>query len=308
MQLSKWSGSALGRLWGWGQRSGMRLGGSPTQTNQYNPIQIGEHEDWVHVSAGNEHSFGIREDDLGRRTLWAWGQRQHGRLGLGALSAGAGSEVITRVGTGTNWLYVSAGHEHSAGIRGTGTSGHLYTWGNGLNGGLGINPVPSSNNAPVRIATNISDWTRVSAGNGFALALRANGQLFSWGNNGSARTGQNSVTGNTPVPTQVGTASNWRYISAGSLHSLAINANGELWSWGSNSQSRTGHDTTSSNTTEPRRVGTASGWESVSAGTNHSIAIRAGSLYGMRSNSNGRLGDGTTTQRLVPTAVVFAED
>jgi len=136
----------------------------------------------------------------------------------------------------------------------------------------------------------------------------AAGELWSWGNNSGSATGHNDTIGNTFTPRRVGTASNWaRAYAAPSNYSMAITTNGELWSWGSNNQGRTGHDTTSSNTVEPRRVGTALGWESVSAGTSHSIAIRAGSLYGMGSNSNGRLGDGTTTQRPVPTAVVLAE-
>ena len=50
-------------------------------------------------------------------------------------------------------------------------------------------------------------------------------------------------------------------------------------------------------------------WESISAGSNHSLAVRNnGELYAWGQNSSGQLGDGSTTNRNTPTRIGTAAD
>ena len=54
----------------------------------------------------------------------------------------------------------------------------------------------------------------------------------------------------------------------------------------------------------PVRVGTATKWQSVSAGWGHTVALRTdGTLWAWGANAWGQLGDGTTTPRNVPQQV-----
>jgi flagellin-like hook-associated protein FlgL len=73
-----------------------------------------------------------------------------------------------------------------------------------------------------------SGVTSVSAGSGFALALKSDGTVVGWGNDTS---GQSSV----PLSAQSGVTA----IAAGSLHSLALKDDGSVIAWGSNTSGQT---------------------------------------------------------------------
>jgi len=105
------------------------------------------------------------------------------------------------------------------------------------------------------------------------------------------------------VPTQVGTDTDWAQVAAGTLHTMAIRADGSLWAWGFNGVGDLG-DGTTTDRHSPVRIGTDTDWVQVGAGANHSLGIRAdGSLWAWGWNSTGQLGDGTTTDRHSPTRV-----
>ncbi len=71
----------------------------------------------------------------------------------------------------------------------------------------------------------------------------------------------------------------WQSISAGMIHSLGVNANGALFSWGSNYIGQLGNGSTVDNHT-PTQVGTSLNWKLVSAGDAFSLAIKTdGTLW-----------------------------
>jgi len=124
--------------------------------------------------------------------------------------------------------------------------------------------------------------------------------LWAWGDGfwGQLGDGTNSWSNNTP--TQIGNATNWVYVSAGSRHTVAIRRDGTLWAWGHNSFGQLGDGTTADRNT-PVQVGEFTNWVSVSAGTNHTMAIReGGTLWAWGQNGSGELGDGTGINRSSP--------
>src|SRR5581483_2640149 len=91
-------------------------------------------------------------------------------------------------------------------------------------------------------------------------------------------------------------------IAAGSSHTLAVKADGTVWSWGSNANYRLGD--TSSGRYAPAQVSGLSGITAVAAGETHSLALKNdGTVWTWGGNTSGQLGDGTTTDRATPTMI-----
>ena len=149
--------------------------------------------------------------------------------------------------------------------------------------------------------------TVVACGNYHTLSVRADGTLWAWGRNDDGQLGIGSNT-NSPVPQQVGTATNWASVAGGYFHSAAVRQDGTLWTWGRNDYGALG-DGTTTNSTVPVQVGTATNWVSVSAGLYYTMAVRAdGTLWGFGYNGFGQLGQGTATNSLVPVQVGTASN
>src|SRR5690606_4022080 len=132
----------------------------------------------------------------------------------------------------------------------------------------------------------------VEAGEGFSVALGSDGTLWSWGSDGQGVAGVGSASGDTLVPTQVGTDRDWVSVSAGDRQGVAGKSEGTLWAWGWNGTGGAGGDEVCA-------------WVSVSAGVGHGVAVRSdGTLWSWGWNDAGRTGLGSSSGvTLVPTQV-----
>jgi alpha-tubulin suppressor-like RCC1 family protein len=75
----------------------------------------------------------------------------------------------------------------------------------------------------------------------------------------------------------------------------------ELWTWGFNSQGQLGDNTTDNRITPVTTLAGGTNWKQVAGGYRHTAAIKTdGTLWTWGRNSYGRLGDNTTTDRLIP--------
>ena len=75
------------------------------------------------------------------------------------------------------------------------------------------------------------------------------------------------------MPTRVGRADSWNYVSAGDFHACAVRTSRTLWCWGYNRFGQLGDGTTTDRRT-PKRVGHAGDWRHLSAGMLHTAALR----------------------------------
>ena len=143
------------------------------------------------------------------------------------------------------------------------------------------------------------EMQRLATGQFHSLALKPDGSLWAWGQNGPGQLGDGTNTDRlTPVQVLTEVAA----VTAGENHSLAIKADGSLWAWGSNSWGQLGDGTTTFQST-PAQVLTEVA--AVSAGLRHTLALKTdGSLWAWGWNANGQLGDGTTTDRWTPVQVL----
>ena len=287
-----------GSLWCWGQN---QLGqvGDGTIDDRYEPTQVGTATDWRFVSATASHSCGIRNDD----SLWCWGNNGFGQAsGDGTTSHGLVTPV--RVGGGT-WKTVRVGSLYTCAIR---TDSTLWCWGYNVYGQLGDGSI-AERSTPVQIGT--ATWIALSAGYSHTCGIQTDRSLWCWGDNREGQVGNGTTNNGVLRPTQVGTATDWRAVTASNTfffgsgrlgHTCGIRDGGSLWCWGSNAGGALG-DGTFTRRLLPVRIG-AETWRAVDAGEAYNCAIRADStMWCWGLNNAGQLGDGTTTTRNAPVQV-----
>jgi alpha-tubulin suppressor-like RCC1 family protein len=150
------------------------------------------------------------------------------------------------------------------------------------------------------------DWCQVSVGPYITLAVRTNGSLWAWGENICGRLGDGTTTNKSSPISVVGGFVDWCQVSAGYIHVAALRTNGSLWAWGSGANGVLGDGTTVAKCSPISVVGGFTDWCQVSAGDSHTSAVRTnGTLWTWGNNNDGKLGDGTTTNKLSPVAVVY---
>lgn len=260
-----------GTLWSWGQNSNGQLG-LGDQTTRTVPTQIGSVNIWDKVGAANGHCLATRTDG----TLWVWGDNNSGNLGLGEFRDGGFIRLRelspVRLGTATNWTFVSAGLGSSFAIN---TSGQLYAWGSNTTGQLGLSNTTSPVWTPVEVGG--TGWQSIATGGltgplvfPHTLAIR-NGELYATGGNNYGQLGLSDSTNRTAF-TKVGSFTDWNRIDVGKVsgHSLAIRG-GRLYAWGQNDTGQLGL-LDNSNRNAPTQVGSLTFWLDVSGGRGHSIS------------------------------------
>jgi len=259
------------------------------------------------ATGGPRRSFlAIREDG----TLWAWGENHRGQLGVGDINnRSVPTQVLIPGGTDDDWATVTTawggmapgGSPFTLALK---TDGTLWAWGGNYYGQLGLGVATgtannhNSRNTPHQVGLH-TDWEFVTVGTSFAFGIRANGLLYSWGQNAHGQTGRNTDSGNTNAPARVGAQTDWRYVDAGWGHALALRGDGMMYAWGNNQLGRTtlgGNGTSPGNTLTPQRItannaGGATRWLDVSAGAEYSLAIRSdGTLWAWGNRANGLTG------------------
>jgi len=142
-----------------------------------------------------------------------------------------------------------------------------------------------------------------------SLGLKSDGSLWRWGVYEMVLFTGGAQTTNHPVPTRVGTDTDWVAVAAGLGHSLGLKSDGSLWAWGDNRAGQLANGKTGGWVKDPARVGTESDWAGATAGQFCSLAIRSdGSLWAWGKNDKGQLGDGQLTDRGAPSRVGTGTD
>ena len=229
-------------------------------------------------------------------SLWTWGSNSYGKLG--DFSTTQRNIPVTTFSGGTNWKQISCGQNQTAAIK---TDGGLWIWGRNDNGQLGINLGNVDRRTPVTTFIGGTDWKQVSCGREHTAAIKTDGSLWIWGLNTSRQLGINNTdTRSIPVTTFAG-GNNWKSVSCGFFHTAAIKTDGTLWIWGQGANGRLGTNDVGDRIVPVTTFTGGNTWKQVSCGWEHTAAIKTdGSLWTWGRNSEGQLGDNTTTIRSVP--------
>lgn len=136
---------------------------------------------------------------------------------------------------------------------------------------------------------------QLAAGADHSLALRDDGKVFAWGDDGSGQLGTaRAMFQSTPARVVWPNAYGIAAVSAGAYHSLARTRDGQLLSWGHNGEGQLGDGTLLSHGV-PLRVGGLPPVTAMAAGEQHTLAaVSDGTVWAWGSNEFGRLGVGNT--------------
>ena len=245
------------------------------------------------------------------------------------------STIITPPGShsGVKFNQVSNGYgEQSLAV---GSDGNAYAWGYNYYGQLGdgtttsrTTPVivrqPDTKTYPDRPAD--FTYVQVSAGGNHSLALGSDGYVYAWGRNNYGQLGNNS-SNDSKVPVRVRDPANPTdaskglkaiQVSAGSSHSLALDAQGNIWTWGSNNWNVLGKNAVNSSSSFPVRIcdpaqpnDKTKGLKAtlVSTGYVNSSALDLnGNIWVWGANDYGQLGNGTSASGGSSTVPVRVRD
>ncbi len=254
-----------GTMLAWGYDGEGQLGDDATIADKATPVAVSGATEIVAVAAGRFHSLALKSDG----TVLAWG--------LDALEENKNASTPVIVSGATNIVAIAAGGFHSLALKSDGT---VLAWGSDEYGQLGdggsSNDTVKFQATPV-LVKNLTEVVAISAGGSHSLALKSNGTVYSWGQNGYGQLGS-SLDFNRYEPI-FATGRVFVAIAAGNGHSLALTSSGQVWSWGDDFYGQLGDDTTIAQKSAPVAV----------SGTTNVVAIAAGNTYSLALKSDGKM-------------------
>lgn len=292
-----------GTLWTWGSNFEGNLGDNTFGTGNRSSPQTttAGGNNWVKVSVGS-FAGAIKSDG----TLWTWGFNGYGELG--ANNTVNSSSPQTTVAGGSNWKFINCSYSGPAAIKEDGT---LWTWGNAVVGQQGHGDTVTRS-SPQTVISGGNNWQSIAGGNYHKIAIKTDGTMWTWGENGYGELGSDEVTTvkrSSPQTTAAG-GNSWKAVAAKYYNSAAIKNDGTLWTWGNNEYGQIGNNTISfysGNRISPQTtVAGGTNWRKVEIGGGMMAAIKTdGTLWTWGYNNAGSLGDGTaSTQRSSPATII----
>jgi alpha-tubulin suppressor-like RCC1 family protein len=159
-----------------------------------------------------------------------FGDNTSGKLGIGQ-TGGIVNTPTKAVGL-TGVVDVEAGFVAAAALTQT---GDVYTWGSNAQGQLGVSKGLVGQRDTPGMVPGLPNIQAICSGQGHVLALDQGGVLWAWGWNQEGQLGNGSggsfVFSDTPAQV-IGLGAAVTAIACGSLHSLALDVNGDVWAWG----------------------------------------------------------------------------
>lgn len=251
------------------------------------------------VVAGDQHACAVDADGQ----AWCWGYNRFGQLGDGTTTD---RPTPVAVAGDTRFTSLAAGRYFTCGLT---DAGQALCWGDNSRGQLGDGTTGAGSDDRNRSSPGavLGDLTFVTVVTGqlHACGLTEPGEAYCWGSYPSGQLGT-AVSEDQTAPVRSAEGLTFAALApGGDTHTCGLTAEGAAWCWGSNNAGQLGDGTkTNAAQPEPRQVTAPQPFTALALGHAHTCGLgEGGAVWCWGANSSGQLGDGTTTERLVPTRV-----
>jgi alpha-tubulin suppressor-like RCC1 family protein len=275
--------------WGWNLFGGV---GDNTTSNRGVPTAVAAAPQLSSIAAGYFSSCGL--SSAGQ--VYCWGWNAFGQLGDGTLVQRK-TPVAAAQPAGLTFASVVMGSQHACALT---AAGQAYCWGDNSYGQVGDGTkvqrtVPTPVYQPGGLA-----FTALDAGTYRTCGLTAAGRAYCWGNPNDGHFSSDTVVA-APQPANLV----FTRVEVGHAQACGLTAAGKVFCWGANPYGALGNGGTAASAV-PAAVVVPAGlaFTSFSFGTSSACAATAkAGTYCWGANEYGELGDGTSTDRLLPVVV-----
>jgi alpha-tubulin suppressor-like RCC1 family protein len=303
-----------GDLYCWGNNAEGQIGDGST-TVRPEPVAVAE--EIRQVATGADHTCAITGDG----DVQCWGRNDQGQLGSGA--TGPSVSAPQAVPGLSDVIDLAAGGDTTCALD---EDGAAWCWGSDGAGQVGDGGGAAGSPVTLPTAVVMSDvdepFEQIEVGGRHACAVTEEDAAWCWGDDASGQLGDGVSAADPSQPVEVATDENLISISAGTDSSCAVANSGSVLCWGENAEGQLGTgdrvDTGvpaevdqgnvpslpflgfSANTVAATADGDGILVE-VSVGDTHTCAMDLqGNAYCWGDNSQGQIGNGTTTDALKP--------
>ena len=300
------------------------------------PAKVTVISDVAAFDAGNEYTVVLKKDG----TVWSWGNASFGHLGNGDDKPFYCKTTPVQASGLSGVKAIAAKFDHTVALK---TDGTVWAWGKNYTGQIGNGECQTDSFlTPVQVS-GINDVKAITTGGRHTVAVKSDGTLWGWGDDGNSEFGDVGGVGYYVCsPRQISGFNNAASVSAGYMHTLVTRTDGSVCACGSNIYGQLGNGTTciKPNPIEvagisqavgiaangrysiaimqdgtlqawgeryaktPQSVAGIDGVVKVAAGDSHTVALKSDStVWTWGSNSDGELGNTSENSRYTPAPI-----
>ncbi|MBI2060176.1 MAG: hypothetical protein HYT87_10430 [Nitrospirae bacterium] len=285
----------------WGLNGSGQIGDG-TVVNRSFPTAVTSLSNALNVGAGLNHSCAITVDGF----VKCWGKNDAGQVGDGSTVDRYAPVAVTTL---TNVVALSLGGDHACAFNASAGKA-VVCWGLNANGQLG-DGTNTNRSVPVAVSSlTVNLVYQIASGGSHTCARMINDTVKCWGKNDGGQVGDGTTTDRNFAVAVTSLTSGAVYLAAGGAHTCTLIDDGTVKCWGKNVKGELGDGSTASSTipvtvSSLTNVIAIAGGEDVGAGGGHTCAlISDGAVKCWGANASYQLGDTTTVNKLIPTAVL----
>ncbi|WP_345977555.1 hypothetical protein [Sulfurimonas sp. HSL3-7] len=220
----------------------------------------------------------------------------------------------------SNITKISAGNDHLLALD---TNGNVYGYGSNYMGQLALDRDVYPFLTSAQQLTQLSNIIDISAGNNFSVVVDSNGNVYSFGDAGCDTYEYDCTYDETQLgfydnndsqyfdtPIQIVSLSNIKNVDSGKGFSVAMDNNGDVYSFGFGKNGRLGQGGTA-NSVIPQKINTLANIKQVSVGYEHTLLLDIDNkLFGFGNGINGELslGNYATDEQSDPIEITAVSD